>query len=82
MASNFSEEQLADFKHSFDAFDKDNDGSISKAELRSLLRIVGEKFHAPDIINSMKEFDTNNDQKIDFDEFLVLAHKLAKNKTP
>ncbi|KAF9562736.1 hypothetical protein EC968_005155 [Mortierella alpina] len=80
MSSTFSEPELSSFRESFDAFDKDKDGSISKSELRSLLRLVGEKYHAAAITDSMDKFDTNNDQKIDFDEFLILATKLVKNK--
>ncbi|KAF9942817.1 hypothetical protein BGZ75_004817 [Mortierella antarctica] len=80
MSSTFSEQELASFQESFDAFDKDKDGSISKSELRSLLRIVGETYHTAAIASSLQEFDTNNDQQIDFEEFLVLASKLIKNK--
>ncbi|KAF9291369.1 hypothetical protein BGZ68_004230 [Mortierella alpina] len=82
MSSTFSQHEISQFKESFAAFDTDKNGSINKSELRSLLRIVGEKYHATAISESMNEFDTNNDQLIDFDEFLVLVSKLVKNKTP
>ncbi|KAF9950201.1 hypothetical protein BGZ70_001462 [Mortierella alpina] len=80
-ASNFSEDELESFRESFNAFDKNGDGSINKSELRSLLRIVGEKYHAAAIANSMDQFDSNKDNTIDFDEFLILANKLIKNTT-
>ncbi|KAF9125231.1 phospholipid scramblase 1 [Mortierella sp. 14UC] len=80
--TNLSEEQLAALKESFDTFDKNGDGAINASELRSLLRIVGEKFHSKHISETMLEFDTNNDDHIDFKEFLVLANKIVKNKGP
>ncbi|KAF9096734.1 phospholipid scramblase 1 [Mortierella sp. AD031] len=80
--TNFNEEELASFKESFDMFDKNGDGAINASELRSLLRLVGEKFHAKSIAETMQEFDTNNDNHIDFEEFLVLATKIVKNKGP
>ncbi|KAF9580115.1 phospholipid scramblase 1 [Lunasporangiospora selenospora] len=79
---NFTAQELASFKESFDAFDTNSDGSINARELRSLLRLVGEHVHTKSITDTMKEFDTNNDQGIDFNEFLALANKLIKNRTP
>ncbi|KAF9540565.1 phospholipid scramblase 1 [Mortierella hygrophila] len=80
--NNFSQEELASFRESFDTFDKNGDGAINASELKSLLRIVGEKFHAKHISETMNEFDTNKDDHIDFAEFLVLANKIVKNKAP
>ncbi|KAG0237735.1 hypothetical protein BGW42_000141 [Actinomortierella wolfii] len=76
----FSEQEIKDFRESFDVFDKDDSGSISKSELRSLLRVIGEKTNHAEIADKFKEFDTNNDDQIDFDEFLVLMKGLMKNK--
>ncbi|KAF9926252.1 hypothetical protein FBU30_004147 [Linnemannia zychae] len=78
----FTQEELASFKESFETFDKDGNGAINASELRSLLRIVGEKYQSKHIVETMKEFDTNKDDQIDFSEFLVLANKLIKNRAP
>ncbi|KAG0376974.1 Allograft inflammatory factor 1-like [Mortierella sp. AD032] len=78
----FSQEQIASFKESFDTFDQNHDGTINATELRSLLRIVGENNNSKDVSKAMQEFDTNKDNHIDFDEFLVLVSKIAKNKVP
>ncbi|KAF9423725.1 phosphorylase kinase, delta [Podila epigama] len=78
--SNFTEEERNTFKESFDVFDKNSDGSINAAELRALLKIVGEQVHKTSIADVMEEFDTNKDQQIDFDEFLQLVSKYIKNK--
>ncbi|KAF8947670.1 phospholipid scramblase 1 [Haplosporangium gracile] len=80
--NNFSQDELASFRESFDTFDRNGDGAINASELRSLLRIVGEKFHAKHISETMQEFDTNKDDHIDFEEFLALANKIVKNRAP
>ncbi|KAG0263241.1 hypothetical protein BG011_009076 [Mortierella polycephala] len=81
MSVNFSQEEISGLKESFNAFDSDGNGSISTSELRSLLRIVGEKYSAQSIKDHMEEFDVNRDQSIDFSEFLQLAAKCIKNKS-
>ncbi|KAG0057693.1 hypothetical protein BGZ83_005632 [Gryganskiella cystojenkinii] len=78
----FSPEEIACFKESFVAFDRNGDGNINASELRSLLKIVGEKVHATSVADALDEFDTNGDKHIDFNEFLNLASKYIKNKTP
>ncbi|KAF9116150.1 hypothetical protein BGX27_004490 [Mortierella sp. AM989] len=79
--TNFSKDELASLKESFDHVDRDSNGSINTTELRSLLRLVGEKFDKAFVNSTLQEFDTNKDQQIDFDEFLVMANKLIKNKS-
>ncbi|KAG0282231.1 calmodulin-like 3 [Linnemannia gamsii] len=79
---NFSQAQLVAFKESFDTFDKNGDGAINASELKSLLRIVGEKFNTKHISQTMQEFDANKDNQIDFEEFLVLVNKITKHKGP
>ncbi|GJJ69948.1 hypothetical protein EMPS_02297 [Entomortierella parvispora] len=78
----FSEQEIASFKESFDVFDRNGDGAISVSELRSLLKIVGEKVHSTSVADTLEEFDTNGDKQIDFEEFLHLASKYMKNKSP
>ncbi|KAF9905473.1 calmodulin-like 3 [Linnemannia zychae] len=80
--ANFSQDELASFRESFGIFDKNGDGVINASELRSLLRMVGEKFQNQNINETMQQFDTNKDGQIDFEEFLVLVNKITKNKTP
>ncbi|KAK3846669.1 MAG: hypothetical protein J3R72DRAFT_395604 [Linnemannia gamsii] len=75
-------DEVASLKESFRTFDKNGDGSINATELRSLLRIVGESLKAKHLSDAMQEFDTNKDNLIDFDEFVVLVNKISKNKIP
>ncbi|KAF9946598.1 hypothetical protein BGZ72_000195 [Mortierella alpina] len=82
MSSAFSQDEIASLKGSFDHFDRDGNGSINKSELRPLLRMVGEKHNPAAIASSMQEFDTNQDDVIDFEEFLILASKVLKHRVP
>ncbi|KAF9437076.1 hypothetical protein BGZ76_002042 [Entomortierella beljakovae] len=80
MSSKFTPQEIADFKESFDTFDMDRNGSINASELRSLLRVVGQKYHTSSVDNVMKLYDTNGDKSIDFNEFIVMADKLILNR--
>ncbi|KAF9199595.1 hypothetical protein BGZ49_010271, partial [Haplosporangium sp. Z 27] len=75
-----TEEQIKEFKESFDSFDRNGDGSINVSELRSLLKLVGKDSSKASVESAMAEFDTNKDQHIDFDEFLALVDKFMTNK--
>jgi len=64
--------QMDDVKAAFRVFDHNNDGSISKEELREAMvnfgtRCTDEEFHLMFV-----EADKNNDGKIDFDEFVAM----------
>ncbi|KAK3846665.1 MAG: hypothetical protein J3R72DRAFT_471404 [Linnemannia gamsii] len=75
-------DEVASLKESFKAFDKNGDGSINATELRSLLRIVGERLKAKHISDTMQEFDTNKKDHINFEDFLALVSKITKSKVP
>ncbi|KAG0263240.1 hypothetical protein BG011_009075 [Mortierella polycephala] len=72
-----SPQQVAELKESFDTFDRNGDGTISRRELHSLLYTVGHKTKTDDILS---EYDVDNSGTIDFEEFLKLVDVLIKNK--
>ncbi|KAG0031098.1 hypothetical protein BGZ81_001765 [Podila clonocystis] len=80
MASHLTEQQKADFKESFEAFDRNSDGTINRRELHALLHTVGHKVDASGLENLLTEHDTNSNGTIDLDEFMQLAGRLMKNK--
>ncbi|KAI8391189.1 uncharacterized protein BYT42DRAFT_555980 [Radiomyces spectabilis] len=53
----------------FKAFDKNQDGQISRKELEEVLNKLGEKLSPDEIKNMMEDADTNKDGYIDFEEF-------------
>ncbi|KAF9580114.1 phospholipid scramblase 1 [Lunasporangiospora selenospora] len=80
MTQSFSEQETLELKESFDAFDYNKDGTISRRELHSLLHIVGHKLNGPQFDNLLTEYDTDKNGDICFDEFIQLAQVLIKNK--
>ncbi|KAF8984720.1 hypothetical protein BGZ46_007200 [Entomortierella lignicola] len=80
MNGQFSQEEIADLRESFETFDRNGDGSISRRELHALLHIVGHKTNAINLEQYLAKYDTDQSGTIDFDEFLGLANNLIKNK--
>ncbi|KAF9350636.1 Calmodulin-like protein 5 [Mortierella sp. AD094] len=80
--SSLSPTDIADLKESFEAFDRNNDGSISRRELHSLLHTVGHKVNAHGLADLLTKFDIDQSGSIDFEEFLSLADRLIKHKVP
>jgi len=57
----------------FDFFDKNSDGYISKKELIELVEVLLNEKGLGKSSQILKEFDFNQDNKIDFDEFRAFA---------
>jgi len=53
-------------------FDHNNDGSISKEELREAMVNFGTRCTEDDFTSMFAEADKNNDGYIDFDEFVLM----------
>ena len=54
----------------FMVFDKDGSGTISPDELRSAMRVIGEKLTDDEIEDAIKLADTSGDGEVDYDEFI------------
>ena len=53
----------------FRVFDRNGDGYISKAEFKHCMMHFGEQFTDEEVEEMIAEADTNNDGKIDYEEF-------------
>ncbi|KAG0087016.1 hypothetical protein BGZ93_006622 [Podila epicladia] len=80
MATQLTDQQIADLKESFEVFDRNNDGSINRRELHALLHTVGHKVNADGLENLLTEYDADSNGTIDFEEFVQLTDRLIKNK--
>lgn len=73
------EDNIIELKEAFDLFDKDRDGFISINELAELFKLLG--FYTTD--NEFQEMrnkmDLNQNENIDFNEYLSIAIKEIKN---
>ena len=70
--------QKADFK-AFLPFDKNNDGTLSKKELRTVMRSLGQNPTEAELQDMMHKFNADGNDAIDVDEFLTwMAQKIGK----
>lgn len=64
-----TESTLLQYIEAFNLFDRDNDGSISKSDLKIYLTSLGEDVNDQDIDNIFKKVNPEEDGLINFDEF-------------
>jgi len=60
----------SDMRDAFNTFDRNKDGFISPAELKSVMASMGEKLTQAEVDAMIKAADLNGDGKIDFQEFV------------
>lgn len=71
-SSALSADQLAECRAAFKLFDKDNDGTITAAEIGSVLQSIGVDATEEDLKYLLHDLDTDGDGTIDFEEFAAL----------
>ena len=71
MASNFSEEQLNEYKGAFKFFDGDESGQISVEELGNAMSKLGYNLTQEQVSIILNKVDTDNSGQIGFEEFLA-----------
>lgn len=69
----FTEEQLAEIKKSFDEFDADKTGSISTANMKEALKSAGRDPTDDDIKKIMEQMDFDQNGSISLEEFVRVA---------
>jgi Ca2+-binding EF-hand superfamily protein len=68
----------------FDSFDKDGNGSIDKSEIKPLLLKISSQLKLPqpsdnDISEGFKQLDDNNNNKLEFDEFIQFYKQIYEH---
>ncbi|KAL7480139.1 hypothetical protein ACHAW6_005848, partial [Cyclotella cf. meneghiniana] len=76
---NLSDEEVADLKEAFSMFDIDGDGTITIFELKEVMKSLGQNPTDKELKRMIKSVDDNGDNKIDFQEFLVLMSSKKGN---
>ena len=74
------EEKSELYKESFDMFDRDRNGLINAVELGNILLSLGYEIEESEPGQLIQEFDGNEDNLIDFNEFLQIIEKRGKYK--
>ncbi|KAI0396178.1 calmodulin [Xylariaceae sp. FL0594] len=77
MAEQFTDEQMDEYRQAFSLFDKDDNGVITKDELGTVMRSLGQNPSQAELEDMINEVDGNNSGTIDFAEFLtMMARKM------
>ncbi|KAK6936866.1 EF-hand domain [Dillenia turbinata] len=79
MAGQLSEDQIAEFSEAFSLFDQDGDDCITTKELGTVMRSLGQNPTEAELLEMIKEVDTNYSGTIEFKEFLMLMEKRMKD---
>ena len=66
-------------KETFKLFDKDNDGTITKVELKEMMKKLGKEPSDEEVEAMIKEVDSDGDGQIDFEEFKNMMQADAEN---
>ncbi|XP_054286889.1 calmodulin-beta-like isoform X1 [Macrosteles quadrilineatus] len=72
------EDQVAEFKEAFMLFDKDEDGTITMAELGVVMRSLGQRPSETELRDMVNEVDQDGNGTIEFNEFLQMMSKKMK----
>ena len=73
-----SSEQLAEYKETFDSFDRDNNGTIDVEELHKVLKALSIQHELHEVKALIQRFDSNQDGLHDFDEFMHFRAALTQ----
>ena len=73
-----TESQIAEIRAKFAELDDDNDGAIDKRELRNVIKSFGHNPTNEELDELMKELDTDNNNLLEFPEFLELMQHHSK----
>jgi len=68
-----------EIREAFRVFDKNNSGTISKTELKAAMMKHGEPMSEAEVDNMIRQFDSDGDGKINYNEFARMSGAAAKN---
>lgn len=75
---NLTPEQLQEIRDTFNHFDKDKDGYLTKLDFKACLASIGEDLSDSEIDKKFTSLDIDKDNKIKFDEFIEFFVALNK----
>ncbi|CAF0889476.1 unnamed protein product [Adineta ricciae] len=75
-------EEIAEIKTAFKEFDKDSNGYITSDEMHECLRRSHVSHDNNEILQVMKNMDSNRDGTVSFDEYMTFMAYLYTGQTP
>ena len=79
MVDRLTDDKLNELKEVFEMFDRDKDGLIDAKELGNILRSMDHEPSEQELTDLISDVDSNNDGKVNFNEFLSIMIKRAKD---
>ena len=78
MTKEMNDPKTKELKEAFNIFDRDKDGLINYNELGNVLKSQGFNPTNQELLEMIADVDDNEDDKINFEEFLILMHSRLK----
>ena len=78
MSKEMKDPKTRELNEAFKMFDRDKDGLINYRELGYVLKSQGFNLTNQELIEMIADVDENEDDKISFEEFLILMHSRLK----
>ncbi|KAJ8258175.1 hypothetical protein GJAV_G00194000 [Gymnothorax javanicus] len=80
--SEFSEDQICDFKEAFMLFDRTGEGKISYSQCGDVMRALGQNPVGADVLKVLgnPKAEEMNTKTLEFEQFLPMLQAIAKNK--
>ena len=78
MSKEMNDPKTKELKEAFTMFDRDKDGLINYIELGNVLKSQGFAPTNQELLEMIADVDENEDDKINFEEFLILMHSRLK----
>ena len=78
MTKEMNDPKTKELKEAFTMFDRDKDGLINYNELGNVLKSQGFTPSNQELLEMIADVDENEDDKINFEEFLILMHSRLK----
>uniref|UniRef100_W5MHZ4 Zgc:153867 n=1 Tax=Lepisosteus oculatus TaxID=7918 RepID=W5MHZ4_LEPOC len=82
VVSDFSEDQILEFKEAFMLFDRTGDGKISYSQCGDVMRALGQNPVNAEVLKVLgnPKAEEMNHKMLDFEQFLPMLQAIAKNK--
>ncbi|XP_074536715.1 myosin light polypeptide 6 isoform X4 [Halichoeres trimaculatus] len=80
--SEFTDDQIAEFKEAFLLFDRTGDGRITYSQCGDVMRALGQNPVNADVLKVLMnpKAEEMNTKTLDFEQFLPMFHAITKNK--